>query len=123
MKKLSLDQIASKSVGIIIPSLLFVMAVHGSGFLGAAAITSVLSALGPGGMIIGVITFGTATVLLEAVTKYGIDHVITVLVKGAYKHGETKESLLAAIDRYPVSKELKLKLRYEIEKLEASNAF
>ena len=39
------------------------------------------------------------------------------IIADLYKKGETKSSILAKIDKYPISKSLKRKLREEVEKL------
>lgn len=39
-----------------------------------------------------------------------------------HKRGETKESILRKIDKYPVSNDLKRKLKESVEKAENKNA-
>lgn len=51
-----LDDIAAKIAGIGVLALILVMAIGATGYVGVAAVTTALAALGPGGMVGGVIT-------------------------------------------------------------------
>lgn len=102
-KNIPLEELAAKLAGFGVPSLMFIVAVEATGFTGAAAITAALSALGPGGMVGGLAFLGTLGLLVESITKYGADAILTAVIKQLYKNGETKESTKRKIYRYPVS--------------------
>lgn len=116
MKKM--DKIVSKIAALGVPGLVFLFAVGATGLAGAASITTALAALGPGGMIGGIATLGIMGLISEAIAEYGFDAIFKAVVIELYKRGEDSESLFIKIDKYPVSKGLKLKLKEKIKSLE-----
>ena len=114
-----MDKIVGKVAALGVPGLILVTAIGATGLAGGAALTAALAALGPGGMIGGIITLGVIGIVSEGITEYGFDAVFIAVVKELYKRGETKESILNKIEKYPVSKELKRKLRESLEKTSA----
>lgn len=112
-----MDKLISKLAGLGVPALVLVVAMATTGLTGAAAITAGLAALGPFGIIGGIATLGVITLLSQGLTEYGFDAIFTELVKEFYKRGETKISIYTKIDKYPISKSLKRKLKEELEKL------
>ena len=112
-----MEKIIAKVAALGVPGLILVVAMAASGFTGAAAITVALAALGPGGIIGGLVFLGVAGLLADGLTKYGFDKIFTGVVKELYRKGETKASILEKIEKYPVSKSLKRKLKEELEKL------
>ena len=112
-----MDKVVSKVAALGVPGLILVIAMSATGLAGAAAITTALAALGPGGMLGGVAFLGVAGVLSDALAKYGVDAIFSAVVAELYKRGETKESILQKVNKYPVSKDLKRKLREKIEAL------
>ena len=116
-KIVSMDKIVSKVAALGVPGLILVVTMGATGFAGAAALTTALVALGPGGMIGGIAVLGVAGLLVQGLTEFGFDAIFTAVVKELYKKGETKESILKKIEGYPVSKSLKRKLKEELEKL------
>jgi len=112
-----LEKLISKVAALGVPGLMLVVAMAASGLTGAAAITAALAALGPGGMLGGIAFLGVAGLLAHGLTEFGFDAIFTGVVKELYKKGETKSSILNKIQKYPVSKSLKRKLKEEIEKM------
>ena len=112
-----MDKAIEKIAALGIPGIILVAAIGTTGLAGGAAITAALAALGPAGMIGGIITLGVIGLVSEAITKFGFSAVFTEAVKKLYKRGETKESILAKIEKYPISKDLKRKLRELLEKI------
>ena len=112
-----MDKIIAKIAALGIPGLILVIAIHATGLTGAAALTAALAAIGPGGMIGGIITLGAGVIIADAVTKYGFDAIYTGVVKELYKRGETKESIREKIQNYPVSRDLKRKLQETLENM------
>lgn len=110
-KHIPLDKVASMIAGIGVPGLILVVAVGATGLAGAAAITAGLAALGPGGMVGGVLALCGSGVLASAVAEYGLDAILGAVVRELVERGETVESILLKIDRYPVSAKQKAALR------------
>lgn len=116
-----MDKIVSKITALGVPGLVLMIAISASGYAGAAAITAALAALGPGGMIGGIITLGVIGMISHGITEFGFDAIFTRVVKELYKQGESKESILLKIKKYPVSKALKRKLKEELDNIDQSN--
>lgn len=112
-----MDKIVSKIAALGVPGLIFMVALSATGLTDGAAITAALAALGPGGMIGGIATLGIIGLISEAITEYGFDTIFSAVVNELYKGGETIESLLKKIDKYPVSKSLKSKLKEKLRSL------
>ena len=111
MFKLNLDKIISNLVGLGVPGLILLIAISTSGLVGAAAITATLSTFGFGfGMIAGVGVFGFSVIVSKAISKYGFEKIFKGTIKGLLDKGESKESIIIKINKYPISKDLKLKL-------------
>jgi hypothetical protein len=113
---LPLDVVAAKIAGIGVPALILLISIGATGYVGAAAITTALAALGPGGMVGGVITLLVSGTIVSAVTQYGIDAVFNAVVKELLKKGETKENIILKIEKYPILRVQKLKLKEKVEK-------
>ena len=86
-------------------------AIGATGLAGGAAIITALTALGPGGILGGIVTLGIIGLISEGIAQYGIDTIFSAVVKELYRKCETKEKLLQKIGRYPISKDLKRKLK------------
>ena len=116
-----MDKLIAKIAALGVPGLVLVVAIGATGLAGGAAITAALAALGPGGMIGGIATLGVIGLLSEGITKYGFEAIFSAVVKELYNRGETKESILHKIRKYPVSKDLKRHLKECLEKVSKTN--
>lgn len=106
----------SKIAGLGVPGLVLLIAMSATGYAGAAALTAALAALGgPLGMLGGIAVLGVLVLISAGLSKYGFDKIYEAVVKELYKRGETKETILAKISKYPVSQDLKRKLKEIIE--------
>ena len=114
-----MDKIVGKIAALGVPGLVLIVAVGATGLAGGAALTAALAALGPGGMIGGIATLGVIGLVSEGIAEFGFDAIFNAVVKELYKRGETKETILHKIEKYPVSKGLKRKLRDSVEKASA----
>ena len=94
-KTVPLDKIVETVASLGVPGLMLLTALGGSGLTGAAAITTALGSLGPGGMIGGVATLGVALLLVRGISEFGFDAILSNVVKQLYKQGETKETIKA----------------------------
>lgn len=116
-----MDKIVSKVAALGIPGLILLTAISATGLAGGAAITTALAALGPGGIIGGILTLGFIGLISEGITEFGFDVIFNSVVKELYKRGETKESILEKIKKYPVSSGLKVKLNEYLETVSNDN--
>lgn len=111
-----MEKAISKIAGFGVPGLILLTAISATGLTGGAAITTALCSIGPAGMLGGVDTLVATALIIETISKFGIDAIYSGVVTELYKKGDTKESIIAKINKYPVSKDLKRKLIENIEK-------
>ena len=111
------DKVVSTVVGLGVPGLILVLMIGGAGgaAAGAAGITAALAAFGPGGMVGGLISIPIAVLISKGIAEYGIEKILKAVLKEMKRKGHTKEELINKIGKYPVSKNLKLKLKEEIK--------
>lgn len=112
-----MEKIVSKIAALDVPGLVLLIAISATGLSGAAAITSALAALGPFGMLGGIATLGVIGLASQGIVEFGVDTIFVAVVKELYKNGECKNSILIKINKYPVSKSLKRKLKEELDKV------
>ena len=110
-----MDKLVSKIAALGVPGL--VLVTGATGLAGGAAITTALAALGPGGILGGIATLGIIGLVSEGIAQYGMDAIFSAVVKELYRKGETKEAILQKVKKYPISKDLKRKLKESIEKV------
>ena len=112
-----MDTIIKKVAAMGIPGLVLMVAIEFTGYHGAVAITTALAALGPGGMIGGVMTLCVVGALADLIAEYGFDKVAEAVLKELYKRGESKESIKAKVSKYPVTAKLKSRLHEVVDNL------
>ena len=112
-----LEKMASTIAAFGVPGLIYTCAVAATGLYGAAAITTALAALGPGGIAGGIAFLGIAGLVTQGIAKYGSELLLKAVIMELYNRGETKESLRRKIGEYWISHELKLKLYYMLSHL------
>ena len=112
-----MDVLVEKIAALGVPGLVLYFAIGATGLSGAAAITCALSAIGPGGMIGGLITLGFIGVITDGIAEFGFDYIFSAVMKELYNQGETKESIIYKIENYRITKKLKLKLIKKITDL------
>ena len=113
-----MDKIVSKIAALGVPGLILMTAIGATGLYGAAAITVALSAIGPGGMLGGIITLCAIGLISEGITEYGFDELFKAVITEMYRKGDSKTTILQKIDKYPISHSLKLTLRETINKID-----
>jgi len=112
-----MDEFCEKLASLGIPSLVFLGAMSATGLSGAAAITAALAALGPGGMVGGVITLLLMCGSLSVISRYGYTAVmIGVSKKIMAKNNLTKEEMQHKVEKMPVTRALKERIKSEINK-------
>ena len=106
-----MEKLVSKLAALGVPGLVLLIAVSTSGLAGGAAIVAALASLGPGGIIGGIATLGIIGLIAHGITEYGVEAIFCAVIKELLKKGETKESILNKIAKYPISRSLKLHLK------------
>ena len=67
-------------------------------------------------MLGGIALLGLLVLISQALTEYGLEMIFQRVIRGLKAKGLTKEEILKKIDGYPISIELKLKLREYVER-------
>ena len=111
-----MEKIVSKIAALGVPGLVLLVAVSTTGYAGGAAIITALAALGPGGIIGGIATLGVIGLITQGITEYGMEAIFCAVVKELLEQGESKGSILEKVEKYPISKSLKSRLREEINR-------
>ena len=106
-----MDKLVSKIAALGIPGLVLLVAIETSGYYGGAAILTALAALGPGGVVGGIITLGVIALISQGITEFGYERIAAAVLIEMYNKGETVDSLKCKINSMPISKALKLKLQ------------
>ncbi|MFW6008955.1 MAG: hypothetical protein ACOCP8_06795 [archaeon] len=107
-----MDKLVAKIVALGIPGLILLLAVSISGYAGAAAITTALAAFGgPFGMLGGIGAFALAALILNGISEYGFEKIFTNVLLELEKKGHSRDQILRKIEKYPISRSLKLKLK------------
>lgn len=110
-----MDKLIEKIAALGVPGLVLLIAVKATGFAGAAALTTALASLGgPLGMLGGIGVLGLLVLISGGIAKYGFQAIYKGVVNELQRQGMTKSDIIAKIDGYPISKEMKLKLKEHI---------
>lgn len=114
-----MDKLIKRLAPFGVMGIVFIVALTSAmaaGLAGAAAFTSAMAALGPGGMIGGVITLGVVGIVASLATEYGYDAIVLAIIKEQLKT-KSKEDVWREIDRKKIiSKDLKLKIKDYIDR-------
>ncbi|NDJ23280.1 hypothetical protein GS682_16895 [Nostoc sp. B(2019)] len=109
-----MDEVVKKIAALGLPGILLVIAISASGMVGGSAVVAALAGLGgPFGIIGGLGVLGLTTLVGEALAGYGIEAVL----KNIYTERRKTESvryLLKEIKDLPITEDLKLKLKNEL---------
>jgi hypothetical protein len=106
------DQIVDKIAALGVPGLVLLVAMSVAGFAGAAALTTALAMLGgPFGMIGGIAVLGILGLMSKGLAEYGFEKMFQGVVDELRKKGKTTSDIEKEVDSYPISKDLKLKIR------------
>ena len=109
-KTLPLETIVSEIAGLGVPGLILATAIAATGLSGGAAIVAALAALGPGGMVGGIVTLLLSGVLVRGFTQFGTELILSEVVKELLRRGYSKESLKKQVSDYWISDALKHRL-------------
>lgn len=109
-----MDELVRKVAALGLPGVILVTTMAATGFTGAAAITAALAALGPAGMMGGILFLGVVGIVSEGLTKYGLEAVLKGIYCERKKQAESIDQLIREIDQLWVSDDLKRCLREHI---------
>ena len=112
------DKLVEMIAGLGVPGLILLFAMGLTGYVGAAAMTTALAALGgPVGMLGGIAVLILLAFMSKGLSKWGMEKIAVAVLKKLIEKGETKESILRKINSYKfVSKELKLYMKDFVER-------
>jgi uncharacterized membrane protein len=107
-----MDKIVEKIVALGVPGIVLFVAITASGWAGAAAITAALAFLGgPFGMLGGIAMLGIVSLISKGISEYGAEAILQEIVKKFKENGKSKDDIEKEINNYPISRELKLKIK------------
>ncbi|MDJ0568061.1 MAG: hypothetical protein WBM44_02185 [Waterburya sp.] len=107
-----MDTIVNQIVALGVPGLVLLVAMAVTGWAGAAAITAGLAMLGgPFGMLGGIAVLGILAMISKGLAEYGFEAIFTATVEELKKKGKTTSEIENEINSYPISRELKLKIK------------
>lgn len=105
-----MDELLKKIASLGSLGIVLIVAIGNTGLVGAAAITAALASLGgPFGMIGGIFALGTIGLITHTVSEYGLEEVIKAVVRTQRKT-KSSQTIIREINRYPITKGLKLKI-------------
>jgi len=108
-----MDVVIKKITALGVPGLVFMVAIELTGLVGAAAITAALAAIGPGGIVGGVMTLCILGLIADGIAEFGFDAIAKGVLHELYRKGESKDGIKRKVSRYPISSKLKTIL-YEV---------
>ena len=108
----TMDRVVDKIAALGVPGLVLVVAMASTGWAGAAAITTALAMLdGPFGMLGGIAVLGILGLISKGLADYGLEALFKALVEKFVKQGKSKADIEREVGSYPISRDLKLKIK------------
>lgn len=102
-----MDEFVRKAAGLGLPMIVLLIVMATTGLTGAAAITTALAMLGPGGMIGGIAFLGIMGLATEMLSKYGLEELLKRIYCQRCANGESKNKLIDEINWLWISDDLK----------------
>lgn len=106
-----MDEVVRKVAALGLPGVILLVTMASTGLAGAAAITAALAALGPAGMLGGIAFLGIVGIAGDALSKFGLEAILSGVYLERRQQGDTIEQLQREINELWVSDELKRLLR------------
>ena len=119
-----MDEVVAKITALGIPGIILAIAVAANGWVGAAALTTALAALGgPLGMLGGVALLALMVLISEAIAKFGFEKIleaaINAEIKKGYGSGKSYPDVVAEIEgginKMLITQAMKAKLIYKLD--------
>lgn len=108
-----MNSFASLSAAEGVPAAVLAAALRraGKAVRGGARFTAALASIGPGGMVGGLVTIAVVQAVSYLITDKAVELTLTDLVRQKVKNGMPVERIADSIDKYPVTSDLKEKLK------------
>ena len=106
-----MDEIVRKIVALGLPGVVLLVTMSATGLTGAAAITTALAMLGPGGMLGGIAFLGVIGLASDSLSKYGLAEILKAVYSQRIKNGEDNTNLASEINRLWITNDLKRELK------------
>ncbi len=107
-----MDQLVNILASLGVPGLVLLAAMFFTGWVGSAALTTALAALGgPFGMLGGIAALGILGLIAKGLSDYGFEAVFKAVVDELRRKGKSKDDIEKEVDSYPISRDLKLKIK------------
>ena len=90
-----MDKVVEKIAALGVPGLVLLIAINATGLAGAAAITAGLAAIGPGGMLGGIVILGVGVLISGAIAKYGFQAIYKGVINELQKRGTSKADIIS----------------------------
>jgi hypothetical protein len=74
-----MDEFVAKAAGLGFPFIILLITMATTGLTGAAAITTALAMLGPGGMLGGIMLLDIMGLTSDMLTRYGLEQLLFVI--------------------------------------------
>jgi hypothetical protein len=117
-----MDKVVSKIAALGIPGLVLLVAMAASGWAGGAAIVTALAVLGgPVGMLGGIAALTVLALISNALAKWGFERLFLATIRRLRANGTTVDEIRRKIEGYPISRDLKLKIQWHLDKLPESS--
>ncbi|MFN9174884.1 MAG: hypothetical protein ACK58N_10345 [Synechocystis sp.] len=114
-----MDQLVDKIAALGVPGLVLVVTMAVTGWAGAAALTTALAMLGgPFGMLGGIAVLGVLGLISKGISDYGFEAIFRATVDELKKQGKSKVDIECEIESYPISRDLKLKIKDYLRAME-----
>lgn len=111
-----MNHVVSLIISEGIPLSVFIGACNVSGLKGGAKITKALSAIGPGGMMEGLITLSMIRIITFILSELTIDQIYIGVVEQLCEDKQLSyDDLIIKIQKLPISNGLKLKLMNHVD--------
>lgn len=110
-----MDRIVGILVGLGVPGLVLLTVSAACGLAGGAATVTALATLGgPLGMLGGIGVLVLMGIVCSALGKYGFDALFLAVLQGLIAKGTTVLDIYQKLDTYPISSDLKRKIREQL---------
>lgn len=107
-----MDKLVDKIAALGVPGLVLLVAMAVTGWAGAAALTTALAILGgPFGMLGGLAVLGVLALISQGLADYGFEAIFKSTVEKLRAKGKSKADIESEIESYPISGDLKLKIK------------
>lgn len=113
-----MDKLVDKIAALGVPGLILLVVMSISGWAGAAAITTALSFLGgPFGMLGGIAVLGILGLISKGLSDFGFEAIFKTTVEELRRRGSSRADIEGEIESYPISRDLKLKIKDYLQTL------